>query len=712
MTTGKATETRPTLAWLRQVLKEEMAPYPGRDALVARMLLASTIVMILTMTFRMPFGAYGGIYALVISREDRQSTVQAVKTIVVAFALAAAGILVGARLFAGDPMLRLLWVIGTLFLMFYALSAMSNYTAAARFGYLIIISGPLWDQHIPAESKVTGTLWAVGTVGLASLITAAIEVAFASVRPWDDLLRSLGERLTAVEQTLRSYAVNGRVEEDTVNKITRLGLLGASRLRRVLKRSGHTLHYGEQMGAVVALVGRLVDLAATLASLDVQIADADRSRIEKLADNVAKIRDDLIGERIPELAASFDKCDETPSIPLLREMERTVVMIPEVFTGSQSLDAYAPPPPGHAAPATFFVPDAFTNPEHVKFALRGGLAAGLCYIIYTALDWPEISTSITTCFLTALTTVGASRQKQVLRFAGAIAGGAIGMAAQVWILPYLDSIFGFTLLFLAVTAVAAWIITSGPRLSYFGVQLAVAFYLINLQEFKIQTSLAVARDRVAGILLGLSMMWLVFDQLWAAPAAVEMRKTFISILRSLAQLAREPLSGNLRTAIERTYSLRETINSGFNKVRSLADGVLFEFGPSRTQDLASRSRIIGWQPQLRMLFVTRIALLKYRLQLPGFELPERVRVAQREFDEGLARALDGIADQLEGKPRRGTESLEVTLPRLEDTAETFGSTEAQGSLSAHMQTFLTLLRRIESLTVSLKKEILAPIDHA
>jgi multidrug resistance protein MdtO len=513
MTTRQATETRTSLAWLRPFLKEELAPYPGRDALVARMLLASTIVMILSMTFRMPFGAYGSIYALVISREDRQSTVQAVKTIVVAFALAGAGVLVGARLFAGDPMLRLLWVIGTLFLMFYALSAMSNYTAAARFGYLIIISGPLWDKHIPAESKVKDTLWAVGTIGLASVITAAIEVAFASVRPWDDLLRSLGERLTAVEQALRSYAVNGRVEEDTANKITRMGLLGASRLRRVLHRSGHALHYGEQMGAVIALVGRLVDLTATLAALDVQIADADRSRIEKLADNVAKIRDDLLGQRIPELAASFDHGGEAPSIPLLREMERTVMMIPEVFTGSQSLDAYAPPPPGQAAPAAFFVPDAFTNPQHVKFALRGCLAASLCYIIYTALDWPEISTSITTCFLTALTTVGASRQKQVLRFAGAIAGGAIGMAAQVWILPYLDSIFGFTLLFLAVTAAAAWIITSGPRLSYFGVQLAVAFYLINLQEFKIQTSLTVARDRVAGILLGLSMMWLVFDQL-------------------------------------------------------------------------------------------------------------------------------------------------------------------------------------------------------
>jgi multidrug resistance protein MdtO len=44
---------------------------------------------------------------------------------------------------------------------------------------------------------------------------------------------------------------------------------------------------------------------------------------------------------------------------------------------------------------------------------------------------------------------------------------------------------------------------------------------IHLQEFTIQTSLSIARDRVVGILLGLIMMWLVFDQLWGARAALK-----------------------------------------------------------------------------------------------------------------------------------------------------------------------------------------------
>jgi multidrug resistance protein MdtO len=165
------------------------------------------------------------------------------------------------------------------------------------------------------------------------------------------------------------------------------------------------------------------------------------------------------------------------------------------------------------------------------------------------------------------------------------------MGAQIVILPYLDSIAQFTALFVAVSAVGAWFATSSPRLAYFGVQISVAFYLINLQEFKEQISLGVARDRVVGILLGLCAMWLIFDQLWCALASVEIKKVFVSNLRWLAEFERQPLSEERKVAIERSYFLRETINTNFDKVRSLADGVLFEFGPSRQQNLVLRSQI-------------------------------------------------------------------------------------------------------------------------
>jgi multidrug resistance protein MdtO len=693
----------PRTTWFRDFLKDELTPYPERAALVARMVIAATIVMLITMTFRMPYGAYASLYALTISRESPQTTGKVVTSIVAAFVLGGVYVLIGAWFFSGDPLLRLLWVIGSLFASFYAISTMTNYAASARFGYLIIITVPLWDSQIPTELKVEGTLWAVWAITIASVVAGVGVFLFGAMRPGDEVVRSIADRLASVEELLTCYSAGRPVDDKTEKKVTRLAMLGTSRLRSTLGRSTHSEQYREQMGAVVVLVARLVDIAANLTQLRIQVAGDDRQRIRALAASVASIHADLLSGRVPDRIEVNSENEPSAAVPLLREMEKTVLLIPMVFSGSGLVSAYVPSPRADQRRSTLFVADALSNPEHLKFGLKGCLAASLCYIIYNSVDWPGISTSITTCLLTALSTVGASRQKQVLRFAGAIGGGVVaGMGAQVFILPYVDSIAGFTLLFVVVTGIAAWFATSSPRLSYFGVQFAVGFYLIHLQEFTIQTSLAVARDRVAGILLGLFMMWLVFDQLWGSSAGVEMRRTFISNLRSLGQLVREPLAGREKTW--RSDSLRETINTNFDKVRSLADGVLLEFGPSRQGDLALRNQIRQWQPQLRALFMTRIALLKYRVQVPGFELPEPVRVAQQEFDNRLAGMLDGMADRMEGKPQ-GTDRFEDAFERLQQTVQSCCSEGPQELLTAEMQTFLTLSRSIENLTISLDREI-------
>ena len=184
--------------------------------------------------------------------------------------------------------------------------------------------------------------------------------------------------------------------------------------------------------------------------------------------------------------------DSEVAAPLLDEMERTVNLMTEVFSGTQSAQEYLSSADQLERPM-FLSRDAFVNPEHLRFALKGCLAASACYVIYNAIVWPGISTAVTTCLLTALSTIGASRQKQTLRIAGAIVGGfVIGMGSQIFILPFVDSIAGFLVLFGLVTAVSSWFMTSSPRLSYFGVQLALAFYLIHLQEFRIQTSLGIS----------------------------------------------------------------------------------------------------------------------------------------------------------------------------------------------------------------------------
>jgi hypothetical protein len=101
----------------------------------------------------------------------------------------------------------------------------------------------------------------------------------------------------------------------------------------------------------------------------------------------------------------------------------------------------------------------------------------------------------------------------------------------------------------------------------------------------------------------------------------------------------------------------------------------------------------------------RIALWKYRVQLPGFELPEGVRVAQQEFDYKSAEVLDDMADRLEGRASRQEDNFEDSFVQLQQTVRTCCSQGPQELLTNGLQTFLVLSQNIASLTMSLSKEI-------
>ena len=162
---------------------------------------------------------------------------------------------------------------------------------------------------------------------------------------------------------------------------------------------------------------------------------------------------------------------------------------------------------------------------------------------------------------------------------------------------------------------------------------------------------------------------------------------------------------DLKVALGRSLALRETINANLDNVRALADGVLFEFGPSRQKDLELRGCIRQWQPQLRTLFIMRIASLKYRLQLPGFELPEIVRLRQQAYDEHSARMLDEIADEIEGNPSAGSDMAEHSHELLKRTLEGVQGEGSSRLPAGRAQSFITLLRRIDIVTTSLAGEI-------
>jgi multidrug resistance protein MdtO len=456
----------------------------------------------------------------------------------------------------------------------------------------------IWYLSGPAERNVELTLWQVAAALIGALVTLAVEIVFRAFHRVDEVVDGVDVRLKQIEDLMQSYAANLPIPQETFQMLAQYAVVGMGALRRQLARADDDRTHCARMSALISLTGRSIDFAAALSSTIGSFSSQQRQRADQLARRVAEIRQEL---RTRNQTVPWDlETDGHADTPLLSELERIIALLPSVLASETAIDPRLEvlelPPSSNR----LFVDDAFSNPEHLRYVLSGTLAAMLCYIFYVSLAWPGISTSVTTCVLTGLTNIGASRQKQVLRIAGALLGGFVfGMGAQIFILPNIDSISGFTVLFALVSGIAAWIATSSTRLSYAGLQIALAFYLINLSEFSIQTSLTLARDRAIGVLLGITMMWLVFERFYPRPAAAEMVHIFIDNLRLMADLITSTSAGADAAAIVRIRKQRDQIYRYFGDVNAQSDAVPFETGPTRAAHMAARNRIRRWQSSLR-----------------------------------------------------------------------------------------------------------------
>jgi multidrug resistance protein MdtO len=671
--------------WFWSFLKTELAPYPGRAWVVARVTIAATLVMILVMTFQIPNGFLAAIFTLFLSRENPTATLIAGLRTIAAFLLATAYALIGASMFVADPLSHFLGVAFSLFVSFFLISITNDYGTAVAFGFTIAGAIPFWDRvTININDRVEGTLWLAGVVALGVVVTIVVEYVFRRVHPATDLTEGIEARLKTVESVLRCAAAERPLDSASEKALSLYGSVGTSRLRRLILRSQYSSHFKAQLGTAVSLVSQLVDVAANFQlalteranpreAVATSIDAADKARCQRLADEVEMLGRDLVLRRLPEKIRRPSQ-EEPSNLPFLSTMERIVALIPEAFSGSTAVSEFVASPLDEEQPKHFFAPDAFSNPAHVRFALRGMLASMAGYVIYTAIDWPGLSTSIATCIITALSTIGSSRQKQLLRLGGAIIGGFVfGMGAQIFVLPYLDSITGFTLLFMVVTAISSWIATASGRLSYLGVQLALAFYLINLQEFTIQTSLSIARDRVFGVLLGLMSMWLIYDRLWVKNALDEMQAVFAHNLEMFAELAEQLLEKDQIKAIRRIRQLRDQLNAGFAAVTAQADAVLFEFGSSRPRKLQIREDIRRWQPAIRTLLQVQVASAQYLANRPLTNLPEPIAQAGVAFEKDIALVMHAMASEVSGKPVEGVPDIRMSAIRFrQEVEEHFG----------------------------------------
>jgi multidrug resistance protein MdtO len=691
--------------WFPQFLRQELTPYPGRGAVVTRMVIAATLSMMIIVTFRIPYGAIGVNCAFILSRENLVSTAKSGFYFVSAFALWALLTPIGARMFASVPSTHFLWEFISIFICFFLLRTLTNFPLAT--GIVVVATGTLtiWYLPGPAESNLEFTLWQILATSIGAAITVLVEVVFRYYDRTDPIREGIIDRLRKIEDMLRAYSEGLTVPDRVSQALARYAVTGSGVLRRQVVRNNYTPLQRMKMSALVSLTGRSVDFATAYVSGVALLDPPFRQRAAVLLSNVVEIQRAVRDGDSPR-EWQTDQTPERPTL-LLSELESMIGLMASVLKTHSPIDPRLTVLEQPETTPRILVADAFSNPDHLKFALIGTTAAMLCYIVYVALDWPGISTAVTTCILTALSTIGSSRQKQVLRIGGAMVGGFVfGLGSQIFILPYIDSITGLTILFACATAVSAYVATSSTRLSYAGLQMAFAFYLINVTDFSISLDLTIGRDRAVGVLLGITMMWIVFERLKPTSAGEQMVRSFAKSVRLVAAILSGSFIGEGGKGVLWIRQQRDQLSRIFDEVHAEADAVLFETGKNRPGHMAARDRIRRWQTTLRTFYVMELPLMQMRLYGDRTAVSTAHRAIEARFRKCCSESLIQMAERLESEINEGPYQKQANQNRSDALLNDLAN-EGKAQVSSEERSMLGLMSQLVRMIDELESEVLA-----
>jgi len=686
---------------LLDFLRRELAPTPGRGSATFRLTLACLAATIPILTHRIPHALIVMIVMYLITQEDTAATL-------IGSILAVVGVTIGLglALLVWEIALDIVWLrlcfiavflFGGLFLT-RVLTIGALGSAIGLPAALVMIVPDIFPPQ--PEAMVEFVLWIWWCVILGLLVNAGVQLLLSRGDPLMLLRRELDTRLQAVEQCLRRLAGNDATEPP-IPSLAFLAIAGMSRPLALLKTAAlihswaRTRH--EELAALTTLVDRLVTDAIALQALASRAAEEiQHERLLNVAAGCERIRRAFEELRLPSrnewiaLAAEQTSGTMSPLTDMERTLDEIALTVPR--RAEDSIQPRAVP----AEKRSLFLPDVFDNPEYVRFAIKGSLAALICYVVFIGFDYPGIYTSVITCFVVSLSTIGASNQKGILRFGGAAVGGGMGLVALVYLFPNVETIGGFWLIFGAGTAVAAWVNFGTPRISYGGYQIGLAFYKAVLQGFGPALSATVVRDRLIGVFFGLIVFGVVEHLLWPVRAQDALRARLVEIMHLLAELARaEASSATPAVTGNEVDSWRRRISQKVEDVQGLIESSKFESGDFKLSEI---QKLTG---DAQIIFILLLSLARQRRDVTH---PNVVQAAAVELDKAMATALEALATRAAG----GTEPA---VPELEDTLNAFErSMTATDALdkeaAAHFGGRLALYRTLVAAIKRLSSEFL------
>src|SRR5258706_1914687 len=386
-------------------LLSELAPFPGRGAATLRMVIACLAIVTISMALDVPQAYLSAFFVFFMSKEDLVTTT--ITGVALALALIVGfGVTILAYLVTVDhPPLRLALMALIFCAAMYTSRVFVLWPVAFGVGIIVLISQQFVDLYQEPEALVRGSLWSWVAMTFPIAVVLIVNRIILPERPVA-LLRQearlrLGFVIDALDRRLAGLSV-----EATMPFGRRV--LGAARLLGLLKLSANgDSALKSRLPAYQALIGtlnRIIEAASMLGAVRGALdPPQDRTRMALLRcalDDLCRSLDgDLSSYRSPLKPGASASNGAGPLALILDEIERHVAEIAmqlRQFATATSPSAAS----GESRPPRLpFVSDALTNPVYLQFGLKRTLAAMLCYIAYTAMDWPGLLTCTIPCLV-------------------------------------------------------------------------------------------------------------------------------------------------------------------------------------------------------------------------------------------------------------------------------------------------------------------------
>lgn len=691
-----------------EFLRAELAPSPARWRATARVTVACVAATLLVMWAHVPNGYWALITIFVVSQPNAgASLVRGIERIIATLVGSAAAIVVIVA-FAQQPWLEF---VALAFLCGLGLF-LSRTTAAPYVGMLVALTAALLiglAGDDPSRGALDG-VWRGLCVAIGVVIGTAAQLWVLPEDPEDLLRADLRRALRAVEVELARLAAGsataapppGLREAAFAGLGRQLDWLGNAEALRATLRERH----GEQL-VLIESVHRLATatlaFAERLASAPSPLGDEDRARIDTLVRRSARMRDALEDRAVPPAPPPAPPCArptvaDAAIFEIERAMDEMELAAELLAPGGGGARERLPASALDTGPDPMFLTPAFSarNVPALRYAVKGGVGAALALLLIEALHWPGIGTAVVTVALVAQSSFGAMVQKAMLRIAGAIVGGLMGVLTIVVFVPHMDTIASLLVSTALACGISGYVLAGSPRISYAGVQMGLAWVLTMLVEFGPTSDLAAPRDRVIGIFVGIVIALVVFRAVWPELASVGMRSSVVSALRHLGDLSRVALTGDDAIAISRpSRGFRWQVTRDFLDAMRLAAESRLEPQSHADVSRAAQESLVRVLDSAQSASLALMAVVRRRVGAGALDDGAPGQAPMLALARDVRPFFESVAARIETGRETVPPDLDASLARLREAA--VGSVPSAPELGVRLALYEALVTKLRHL---------------